>query len=444
MAKKKKKKGLHIGGYTITPLGLGILAGLIVVIAAVAVLAATGRLGGGDNVRRVVINVTEAPTEDPNPTATPVPATPTPVPTPSPTPEPREATVRVLGEITMETDLLKSAYDRQTSTFDFDPMFSLIRDVTANADYTIADVEGVMTTIAFSGEQNRMLTPPALLRTLGDMGVDMLMLGNDHALDGGVNGLKNEIELVTNAGFDYVGAAASIEEKVTPKLVRINGFNVGFVSYVEALNIDPASISAGDLAYSVNIVSRSNADADVKALRQAGADLIIAIVNWGELYQTSPTESQDTIATYLASTCGVDMIIGYNPATVQAVKWIENTPAEGIPEKTLVVNAPGNFISAQRDNGMNCGYIFQFDLSDENGQVVISNPTYIPTYVICYEDESGQNQYRTVAVGQWTDDTAGNLPDGMTYGDLQYMGELWSQMQKVMNEGQNIAEIARE
>ena len=194
----------------------------------------------------------------------------------------------------------------------------------------------------------------------------------------------------------------------------------------------------------MNIVSRSNAESDIRALRSAGAEVIIAILNWGDMYSPQINESQQTIAKYLASTCGVDVILGYHPATAQAVTWIDNPEGENIPSRTLCMYAPGNFLSSQRENGLNCGYVFQFSMRDEDGRVVVDAPVYIPTYVLCYADEEGQNQYRTLAAGQWTDDAASRMPEGMNYKDIVYMGELWTQIQKVMTEGGNIAEIARE
>ena len=51
----------------------------------------------------------------------------------------------------MDLELLQSAADLETSTFDFSPMFSEIADVVGDADYTIADVEGTLgDTMGFS------------------------------------------------------------------------------------------------------------------------------------------------------------------------------------------------------------------------------------------------------------------------------------------------------
>ena len=50
--------------------------------------------------------------------------------------------------------------------------------------------------------------------------------------------------------------------------------------------------------------------------------------------------------------------------------------------------------------------------------------------------------YRTLAAGQWTDEDAANLPEGMGYADLQYMATVWSQIQNIMADSG--ATVARE
>nr|MBQ4318013.1 CapA family protein [Clostridia bacterium] len=54
-------------------------------------------------------------------------------------------------------------------------------------------------------------------------GVDMLNIANDHALDGLFGELTATMANLQAAGMDYVGGAASPEEKATPKIVEING-----------------------------------------------------------------------------------------------------------------------------------------------------------------------------------------------------------------------------
>ncbi|MBP3652748.1 MAG: hypothetical protein J6J78_06715, partial [Clostridia bacterium] len=87
----KSKKGLRIGNYRITPLGIGTLVAILLIIVAIVVLLVLNPFGEDG------LKLFSQPTPTPEPTAT---VAPTPVPTPTPTPEPtpRAVTVRSLGE----------------------------------------------------------------------------------------------------------------------------------------------------------------------------------------------------------------------------------------------------------------------------------------------------------------------------------------------------------
>lgn len=433
-----KRSGIRIGHYRITPLGIGTIAALVVIIAAVSVLLAMG--GGTDTEAKQVVSNTMAPTDAPTaepaePTATPAP-TKVPEPTATPEPEARSATIRVLGEIAMETDLLKAAYNQNDESFDFSEMFSEITDIIGNADYTIADVEGTLgDTQGFSGKSGKMLTPSVLAQNLADAGVDMLMLANDHAMDGGLDELKATIANVAAAGLDSVGAVAAAEEKAQPVVKEINGIKVGFVAYCEAL------ISGKTSAEAVNMIADCNAVADIKAAKDAGAEVVVSIVNWGKMFSHTPSKNQVKIAQIL-SAAGADVILGYNPHAVQPVMWMEST-VDGQPHRTLCLGAPGNFLSNQRSVGTDCGTVFEFTLQEqEDGSIAIESPQYIPTYVLRYQDSNGLYQYRTVATGRYTGETAENLPEGMAYTDIQYMQKLEAAIEKVM--GTDVAAMVTE
>lgn len=433
-----KRRGIRIGHYRITPLGIGTLAALVVIIVAAAVLLTMG--GGTDNEARQIASNTVAP----SPSATAAPAEPTatpkpteiPQPTATPEPEARSATIRVLGEIAMETELLKAAYNQSDKTFDFSEMFSEVSDIIGNADYTIADVEGTLgDTQGFRGAANKMLTPSVLAQNLADAGVDMLMLANDHAMDGGPDELTATIANVSAAGLDYVGAAATTQEKAQPVVKEINGIKVGFVAYCEALTSGKTSADA------INMIADSNAAADIKAVKDAGAEVVISIVNWGKMFSHTPNSNQVKIAQILSAS-GADVILGYNPHAVQPVMWMDST-VDGKPHRTLCLGAPGNFLSNQRSVGTDCGAIFEFTLQEqEDGTIAIESPQYIPTYVLRYEDANGLYQYRTIATGRYTGETAENLPEGMAYADIQYMQKLEVAIQKVM--GTDVATMVTE
>ena len=425
----KPVKGLKVGNYRITPLGLVTLGVLLVLVIGGVAIATLQPFGGEDVTVNDVI-----PDVQPEDEATPVP-TDTPEPTATPEPEPRSATIRSLGEIAIQQNLLRSAVSE--NTFNFDDMFSLISDLMGAADYTVGDVEGTLGGSTEYSGSTRMVTPPSLIGTLKNCGVDMLMLANDHALDGGFNELQATIQNCVNEGMDYVGAAASAEERATPVIKNINGINVAFLAYTESLNDNEKTAEPAAVEYGVNLISKSNAKKDIQTAREAGADIIVCYCSWGEMLNATPTDTERAIAQKL-NEWGVDVIIGYNPHVVQPALWLENKDSDGNVRRTLCLGATGNFLSdqyGQYDNGI----IFQFTIQEgEYGQFAITNPVYIPTFVWRSEAEDGKYNYRTLAVGQWLE----TAPDGMGYADAARMRQAWADLQKVM--GTDVATLSAE
>jgi len=434
--------------YAATPLGLAAMIGIAVIVIALIVLLVSNFTGSDDPQNNNLANNSINSAAVTDPTAKPAAsATAQPVPTvkPTATPAPRSATIRALGEIAIETDLLKSAIDLSDNSFDFSPMFSEVADIMGDADYTIANVEGTMgDTLGISGSGSKMHTPSAILAALKSAGVDMMMLANDHALDGTFSEQQATVQNVANAGLDYVGAARSAEERSTPVIKNINGIKVGFVAYAESMNGNENAADPNALAYGVNLVARSNAAADIQRTRDAGADVIVALVSWGNMFSRSATETQQQIAMALTMT-GVDVIIGYGPHTVQPALWLEAPAADGSgTNRTLCLCATGNFLSDPRAQYFDSGIVFEFTVQEKaDGSFEITAPRYIPTYVLRYENaEKGVYEYRTLAAGRWTDDDADNMLEGMAYADLQRMAQVWSEMQSTL--GSSVASIARE
>ena len=370
-----KNKGLRIGSYRIQPLGLTVLIVLLLIaVAAVVVFA----VNPGDV--KYTLFPTPSPTPSPTPAPTPTPS-PSPSPTPTPAPTPRSATIRSLGEIAVQTDILKAA--KTADGYDFSQMFTYVSDIMGNADYTVADVEGSMGgTVNVSGE-TLMHTPASIITALKDCGVDMLNLANDHSLDGNLNDLLAAIQNCKDAGMDYVGAAASADEKKQAKVVDINGIKVGFVAYTESLNGLEKKVSSDALKYGINLISKSNAKKDIQACRDAGAEVVVAYVSWGDVGKRDITDSQKEIAKALA-TFGADVIIGYNPHVIQPAAWFEIKNKDGeITQRTLCLFATGNLLCASREQYSDSGVIFQFTLQekDDFSGIEVVNPVYIPTYI---------------------------------------------------------------
>lgn len=429
-------KGLRIGNFVIRPLGIAAIVLLVLIIAGVVVLIVNPFAPAGDNAIAPVsqgnlITEGEPGSDDPAETAeTPVPTV---EPTATPAPEPRSATIRSLGEIAIQEKLLAAAL-QEDGSYNFAPMFENVAHLMGDADYTVADVEGTLggTFGKYSGTSSAMVTPASLLDALKANGVDMLTVANDHALDGNLAELVAGMQNIKAAGMEYVGGATSAEEKAQPKIVEINDIKVGFLAYTESVNGKQKKASAGSTEYGVNLISKKTKPAqDVKALRDAGAEVIVTYMSWGEMLKRSATENQKIFAKALVQ-AGVDVIIGYNPHVIQPVMWLE---AGG--NKTLCLFSAGNFLSGSRKQYSDSGVIFQFTIQEKanlSGFEIV-NPTYIPTYVWRSETD-GKYDYRTMAVGEWVD----VQPEGMDYTQYTRLKTVWAESQSIL--GTDVATIA--
>ena len=430
----KPAKGLRVGNYRITPLGLVTLAVLLILIVAAVVLFVWKPV----DFKELPFVRALHPTPTVEPTSTPEP-TPEPTPVPTAIPDARSATIRSLGEIAMQQNLLRAAVSG--NSFNFADMFSQVAPLMADADYTVADVEGTLgDTADYSGKTKKMITPSSLIDVLKECGVDMVTIANDHALDGGAKELKATMKNLTAKGMAYIGGATSAKAKAKPVVKDINGIKVGFLAYTERLIYAPKNKDSAIYKYGINVVAASNAASDIKAIKKAGAQVIVCYVSWGKMMSRTPTANQKKIALYLAR-AGVDVIIGYNPHTTQPASWIETTSSSGKVRRTLCLGATGNFLSDQRKRYFDSGIIFQFTIQETGpatGKFNITAPRYIPTYVWRKSAGNGKYQYRVMPVGLWLEEQ----PSGMAYADVTRMRQVWAEIQKTMGSG--VASISAE
>lgn len=436
---KKKKSGLHIGNYVIRPLGLviiGILLVALIVVGTLIILQSVGAIGpigsliGGQSTpepTRAVVQLTPNPEMDATPTPSPSPS-----PTPSPTPELRSATIRSLGEIMVQQDVLNAA--RTETSYDFTPMFEYISDVIGDADWTVADVEGPMDNrpdSAYSGS-NPYNTPPQIILALKNAGVDMLTLANAHSLDRYFEGLQQTIANCEEVPIEYIGAFSSQEAFETAKVIDINGINVGFLNYTTTLGGMQEQSQSEAMEYGVATNRNTNITEDVQRAKEAGADVVVAYVTWGEQGVRSLSADEVNMATSM-SAAGVDVIIGYHPHTVISPRWVEGTMADGTTNRTLCLGATGNFLSNVRDRYFCGGVIFEFTIEETAPDTFeIVDPVYIPTYVWRYDAEDGEGyEYRVLAAGEWLE----TRPDGMSDDEYRHLQTTFTDVQEAMSQG---------
>lgn len=330
---------------------------------------------------------------------------------------------RCLGDFVIHEKVYQAAQTAEGG-YDFRPMLAPVADLIGDADYTVANVEGVMGASDVYSGYPRFSTPIELMDALQDAGVDMLTMANNHSLDCDFEGLVAQMDACDARGMDYIGAARSAEDKRTPQIREINGIRIGFLNYTTNINgRDEAKANRDTASFSVNnIFTNSNFDEDAQALRDAGAEAIVAFMHWGVEYQRTPHSEQEALTARLVR-AGVDVIVGCHPHVIQRCYWREGVRnVDGQPQRTLMLYSMGNFLSNQRSRYQNCGIIFEFTLEkDADGKITVHSPGYIPVYVWCEETKTDCT-YQVLATERYLD----AAPEGMSKEEYARMKLSWS------------------
>ena len=339
--------------------------------------------------------------------------------TPEPTPEPSRTVVsgqpasvhfRAVGDV-MSHKLQLTHANQGGGIYNYDSQFMYVKEALSKADYTIANLE---TSIAVGSEYSsypRFKTPEAILDTLKDCGVDMLTMANNHILDAFYDGLKKTVDEAEERGFDHLGAYRTAEEAKQPMIKDINGIRFGFLAYTTYLNENERRLDSETCAFAVNRLQYADVAADVKALRRAGAEVVICLPHWGVEGKTYVASETREYARMMVE-AGVDIILGSHPHVVHPID-VGEMEVNGEKKDILIAWSMGNFISYMAAERMDSGIIVDFTVTrDEAGNISIDNVGYVPVYVW-----GSKEDFHLLCSG----DFYYNKPSGMPESDFRRM-----------------------
>ena len=266
--------------------------------------------------------------------------------------------------------------------YDFHDQFSFCKKLLKDADYTMGNMEGTIgkyNKSAYSGYP-QFNCPETVLETLKDDGFDFLTLANNHMLDRWSGGVKNTVDWVEKYGFTHVGAYRTEKEKESPVVQEINGIKFGFLAYTHSTNTMEKRGVDQEAVDLVPYIQKANFKADVKKLRDAGAEVIIAWPHWGKEYVRTPDDTQKKYARQLAE-AGVDIIIGSHSHMVQPMGFQTIKGEDGSTRDVFTMFSMGNFISDHIKQYCDNGIILDFTVVEQSpGKFTVEDVGYIPTY----------------------------------------------------------------
>ena len=285
--------------------------------------------------------------------------------------------------------------------YDFTPSFAYFTDV-FKADVNIVNVESP---IDAYGNNKALANYPTfnapfeLSAGLREMGATVAITANNHCMDNGINGLFASLRNLRNAGFFTMGTYESPEDYAAPKILQVNGVNIGLLAYTDSTNGIPVPASAKDYAVRLLPVNEESARiilADVALLKEQGADTIILSYHWGAEYKDAPAEAQRTMAKTLLEG-GVDVLIGSHSHCVQPMEWIETTRG-----KRLAAYSLGNLFADQV--GLNrlktqAGMLLHFTITIEGEELRVEEVAYTPTFTYRNSTKKGPGRFLLLKSG---------------------------------------------
>ncbi|MGB3533496.1 MAG: CapA family protein [Microcoleaceae cyanobacterium] len=301
-----------------------------------------------------------------------------------------EAELIAVGDIMMHGSQIKSGYNPQTQTYNYDRFFTEVQPILSRGDWVIGNLE---TTLA--GAEAKYTgyplfnAPDTLADAIRNAGFNILTTANNHSLDRGETGLLKTLENVRFRGIEPVGTNASLEEANQILVVEKNDISMAILAYTYGTNGIP--IPQGK-DYLVALIDEDKIIADIAKAEDLGVDIVTVALHFGNEYQRQPSQQQKQLVENLVM-AGADIILGSHPHVVQPYEIFEHVDEEGEIHKAVAIYSMGNFVSNQRESYKDLGVIFKVKLkkSFPDEMTTITEVDGIPTWVHRYW---GKNKYQ--------------------------------------------------
>lgn len=279
--------------------------------------------------------------------------------------KPVSITISAAGDCTLGTDeyfdpstSLNAYYDSNGPEY----FFQNVKSIFDADDLTIVNMEGTLTeetarqdkTYAFKG-------PAEYAQILTSGGVEAANLANNHSHDYGDKSYTDTIETIEAAGIVSFGYDRTA-------VMDVNGIKVGLVGTYELAD---------------GMGCEDEMIANIKAVEEQGAQIVIVSFHWGLERENYPTENQVNLA-HSAIDNGADLVLGHHPHVLEGIE---------VYNGKNIVYSLGNFCFGGNSNPSDKDtMIFQQTFTVENGELAADNVTnIIPCSV---SSESGYNNYQ--------------------------------------------------
>lgn len=229
-----------------------------------------------------------------------------------------------------------------------------VYDILRQADITIGNFEIPLCRGGSPVEKLlNIRADPDVARDLHVLGLDVVTLANNHAVDYGWSALAETIGHLREADIRVIGAGGDIREAMRPEIVTAKGRRVGMIAFscllptgmsasaerpgIAPLHVstayeidpyyqmeEPGDISVVKVRTEVQMQDLARAQDAVRAL-DAQCDMVVVSLHWGFGSGEMLAEYQLPLAQALID-AGADIIHGHHPHAVHAVGFHRGKP----------------------------------------------------------------------------------------------------------------------
>ncbi|MCL3860180.1 CapA family protein [Actinotalea sp. K2] len=271
-------------------------------------------------------------------------ASPSPTPTPTRPPD-AEFTLVAAGDVLLHQPVLRSARTADGG-YDFGPLFDPVAPWVAGADLALCHLEVPVAPEGTTPSGYPIFgAPPQIAASLAASGWDGCSTASNHSVDRGVAGVAATLDALDAAGLGHVGTARTAVEGAAPQVYVLerSGQTLRIAQIAATYGTNGMPVPA-DAPWTVDLIDTDRLVAQAQAARDAGADVVVASVHCCVEYVSEATEEQVRIATVLADSGVVDLMIGHHAHVPQQ---IDRLPGGPLGEGMWAAYGLGNFISNQ-------------------------------------------------------------------------------------------------
>lgn len=210
-------------------------------------------------------------------------------------------TLSFVGDVTLCGPEDSEAQTRFQSTLENQGaacFFEDVKSIFEGDDLTVINLECVLANTGRRVEKSTTFrADPSYMDILTEGGVDAVSIASDHTRDYGDEGHVDTIAGLDNADLYRFGNGFTT-------MVTLDGIQVGFCGVDETEH---------------GIGSQEELETDIYKLKEAGAEIIIVSIHWGEENATTPGDFQVELG-HAAVDAGADLVIGHHPRVLQGIE----------------------------------------------------------------------------------------------------------------------------